>query len=112
MSYYCIKMLLFMIGLICINELIENRLIILQTGNKGRPGRKKGGSEKKKVDSGGVDPRLNAVSYLNELMKARNEKQPEYTLKSDAGPTQKGLMRFQIEVCVHNSECFYCFFFS
>ena len=31
----------------------------------------------------------------------RKENAPVYTLKADAGPTQKGLMRFQIEVCIN-----------
>lgn len=33
-------------------------------------------------------------------MKMRKENTPVYTLKADAGPTQKGLMRFQIEVYI------------
>ena len=32
-------------------------------------------------------------------MKMRQEEPPVYSLKADAGPSQKGLMRFQIEVC-------------
>ena len=62
--------------------------------NTRRQGKRK---EKSKGDSG-IDPSLNAVSYLQCMMNMRKEEPPVYTLKADAGPTQKGLMRFQIEV--------------
>ena len=54
--------------------------------------------QKKKLDNG-IDPSLNAVTYLTQLTQLRKEKQAVYTLKSDGGPSQKGLMRYQIEVC-------------
>ena len=62
--------------------------------NTRRQGKRK---DKSKGDSG-IDPSLNAVSYLQCMMNMRKEAPPVYTLKADAGPTQKGLMRFQIEV--------------
>ena len=56
--------------------------------------------ERKSKGDSSIDPSLNAVSYLQQMMKMRKENPPVYTLKGDAGPTQKGLMRFQIEVCI------------
>lgn len=72
-------------------------LLFFLVGGKHRQGRKK--PDKKKVDNG-IDPSLSAIAYLNQLINTRKEKPPEYTLKADAGPSQKGLMRFQIEVCM------------
>ncbi|XP_066929714.1 double-stranded RNA-binding protein Staufen homolog 2-like [Clytia hemisphaerica] len=60
------------------------------------------GKRKEKTKDSGIDPSLNAVSYLQCMMNMRKESPPVYTLKADAGPTQKGLMRFQIEASLED----------
>ena len=63
-------------------------------GTRGKSGNKK---DKQKVDIG-IDPVLDAITYLTQLLQLRKENPAEYTLKADNGPQQKGLMRFQMMV--------------
>lgn len=66
-------------------------------GTKGSSNNRKN-QQKKKLDNG-IDPSLNAVTYLTQLTQLRKESPAVYTLKADGGPQQRGLMRYQIEVC-------------
>ena len=65
-------------------------------GSKGSGNNRKN-QQKKKVDNG-IDPSLNAVTYLTQLTQLRKENPAVYTLKADGGPLQIGVMRYQIEV--------------
>lgn len=91
------------------NNAAENMLALLKDlpdppeqkrGHRGRysryDNRKK---DVKRVDNG-IDQNLDSVTYLTQLMQLRKESQPEFTLKADAGPQQKGLMRYQIEAAI------------
>lgn len=65
--------------------------------NSGRP------SSQKPRNESGLNPKLDAVTYLTQLMQLRKENAPVYTLKADAGPQQKvqyGRVRYQIQVSI------------
>jgi len=87
------------------NDAAEKMLSLLQdlpalpVKKKGQRSRGGDGKNSKKVDHG-IDVSLDAITYLKQLLQLRKEPQAEYTLKADAGPQQKGLMRFQIEASV------------
>lgn len=92
------------------NDAAEKMLILLKDlpppepkknkkGSKGGPGNNRKNQQKKKVDNG-IDPSLNAVTYLTQLTQLRKESPAVYTLKSDGGPSQRGLMRYQIEASI------------
>jgi len=66
--------------------------------NSGRP------SSQKPRNESGLNPKLDAVTYLTQLMQLRKENAPVYTLKADAGPQQKaqyGRVRYQIQNTFH-----------
>ena len=73
---------------------ISLQYLIQIPGSRGKSGNKK---DKQKVDIG-IDPVLDAITYLTQLLQLRKENPAEYTLKADNGPQQKGLMRFQMMV--------------
>lgn len=59
-------------------------------------------TQKTRTESG-LDPKLDPVTYLTQLMQLRKENAPVYTLKADAGPQQKsqyGRVRYQIQVSI------------
>lgn len=65
--------------------------------SKGPKGQRHGKKKTEKLDNG-IDPSHDAVTYLTQLLQLRKEPAPVFTLISDAGPHQKGLMRYHIEV--------------
>lgn len=91
------------------NDAAEKMLILLKDlpppepkknkkGTKGSSNNRKN-QQKKKLDNG-IDPSLNAVTYLTQLTQLRKESPAVYTLKADGGPQQRGLMRYQIEAAI------------
>lgn len=83
------------------NDAAEKMILILK--DLPAPEKKKGyrcyRKEKQKVDNG-IDPSLDAITYLTHLLQLRKESMAEFHLKCDNGPQQKGLMRFQIMATV------------
>jgi len=70
-------------------------------GNRSRQSYK-GGQQKSRSESG-LDPKLDPITYLTQLMQLRKENAPVYTMKVDAGPqhkTQYGRLRYQMEVAI------------
>jgi len=85
------------------NDAAEKMLHILKelplVEPKKKSSRSRSKKEKQKVDTG-IDPGLDAITYLTQLLQLRKEKPVEYTLKADNGPQQKGLMRFHMIAAV------------
>lgn len=88
------------------NDAAEKMLVLLKDLPPPPESKKRGvkGSRQKKRDrpnvDNGIDPSLDAVTYLTQLTQLRKENAPEYTLKADGGPQQRGLMRYQIEAAL------------
>lgn len=69
--------------------------------NRSRPSYRTG--QQKSRSESGLDPKLDPITYLTQLMQLRKENAPVYTMKVDAGPqhkTQYGRMRYQLEVSI------------
>ncbi|XP_057309930.1 double-stranded RNA-binding protein Staufen homolog 2-like [Hydractinia symbiolongicarpus] len=90
------------------NDAAEKMLALLQNlpppePKKGPKGQRHGKKKTEKLDNG-IDPSHDAVTYLTQLLQLRKEPAPVFTLISDAGPHQKGLMRYHIEASVEEHK--------
>lgn len=91
-------------------RLKDNPAITAESANKDgvkKPSRSRSsgrpGTTLKPRNESGLNPKLDSVTYLTQLMQLRKENAPVYTLKADAGPQQKsqyGRVRYQIQVAI------------